>query len=105
MVIQELRDVVHLVVQDDPTVGFRVVPFHVFPGEGLRARHVPQQKHGAKTRSKNTEFLLDNHCELWAPRRSIPYFKQGPDMPKLNAFVGVFRATDVNGKHFEVTNG
>jgi hypothetical protein len=33
MVIQELRDVVHLVVQDDPSVGFRVVLFHVFPGE------------------------------------------------------------------------
>ncbi len=33
MVIQELRDVVHLIVKDEPSVGFRAVLFHVFPGE------------------------------------------------------------------------
>ena len=46
-----------------------------------------------------------NHCETLGTSKIYPvYFKQGPDQPRLNTFAGVFRATNVNGKHFEVTN-
>ena len=56
--------------------------------------------------NQNTEFLLDDHCEILGTSKIYPvYFKQGPDKPRLNTFAGVFRATNVNGKHFEVTNG
>ena len=56
--------------------------------------------------NQNTEFLLDNHFETFGTSKIYPvYFKQGPDQPRLNTFAGVFRATNVNGKHFEVTNG
>ncbi len=56
--------------------------------------------------NQNTEFLLDDHCETSGTSKIYPvYFRQGPGMPKLNTFAGVLRASDVLGKHFEVTNG
>lgn len=56
--------------------------------------------------TKDTEFFLDNHFETMGTSKIFPvYFRQGPDQPKLNTCVALLRATDLNGTHFEVTNG
>ena len=56
--------------------------------------------------TNHTEFLLASECDTMGTSKIFPvYFRQSPDQPKLNTCVALLRASDLNGTHFEVTNG